>query len=214
MRRGDFLSVGGQGGEQRGHFATQSSGHVPATTPVGGITCVANAARVRAPNCPHLSGPPEEVPEAGIAFSPCWHFWTHLVRYLHPLHGCPATRRPIGCPAPRHRVRRRPPAAGPVPGNWAAGGGERASVFRGQGTPRYPRPAGWSLRARRGKLAERTVAMCGRLLAERTVALPPAFVVDVGLIEGRGWAVVEFNPAWCSGLLGACNPVFCTVYRA
>ena len=31
----------------------------------------------------------------------------------------------------------------------------------------------------------------------------PAFVVDVGLVEGRGWAVVEFNPAWCSGLLGA-----------
>jgi hypothetical protein len=37
----------------------------------------------------------------------------------------------------------------------------------------------------------------------RSVALPPALVVDVGLIEDRGWAVVEFNPAWCSGLLGA-----------
>jgi protein-tyrosine phosphatase len=47
------------------------------------------------------------------------------------------------------------------------------------------------------------LAMCGRLFAERSVALPPAFVVDVGLVEGRGWAVVEFNPAWCSGLLGA-----------
>jgi hypothetical protein len=33
--------------------------------------------------------------------------------------------------------------------------------------------------------------------------LPPAFVVDVGVIEDRGWAVVEFNPAWCAGLLGA-----------
>ena len=33
--------------------------------------------------------------------------------------------------------------------------------------------------------------------------LPPAFVVDVGLIEYRGWAVVEFNPAWCAGLLAA-----------
>ena len=33
--------------------------------------------------------------------------------------------------------------------------------------------------------------------------LPPAFVVDVGLIEDRGWAVVEFNPIWCSGLLAA-----------
>lgn len=33
--------------------------------------------------------------------------------------------------------------------------------------------------------------------------LPPAFVVDVGVIEERGWAVVEFNPAWSAGLLGA-----------
>lgn len=46
------------------------------------------------------------------------------------------------------------------------------------------------------------LAACSRLLAERSVALPPAFVVDVGLIEGRGWAVVEFNPAWCSGPAG------------
>jgi hypothetical protein len=33
--------------------------------------------------------------------------------------------------------------------------------------------------------------------------LPPGFVVDVGLIDDRGWAVVEFNPAWSAGLLGA-----------
>ena len=47
------------------------------------------------------------------------------------------------------------------------------------------------------------LAVCDRLLAGRSPALPPACVVDVGLVEGRGWAVVEFNPAWCSGLLGA-----------
>ncbi|HVT68398.1 MAG TPA: ATP-grasp domain-containing protein, partial [Trebonia sp.] len=46
------------------------------------------------------------------------------------------------------------------------------------------------------------VVVCWRLF-DVGVALPPAFVVDVGLVEGRGWAVVEFNPAWCSGLLGA-----------
>lgn len=34
---------------------------------------------------------------------------------------------------------------------------------------------------------------------------PPAFVVDVGLIEGRGWAVLEANPAWASGIYG-CDP--------
>lgn len=45
--------------------------------------------------------------------------------------------------------------------------------------------------------------VCARLLKERSVTLPPAFVVDVGLIDERGWAVVEFNPAWSSGILGA-----------
>jgi hypothetical protein len=34
-------------------------------------------------------------------------------------------------------------------------------------------------------------------------ALPPAFVLDVGLMEGRGWAVVEFNPVWSAGLLSS-----------
>ena len=48
-----------------------------------------------------------------------------------------------------------------------------------------------------------TIVVCRRLLEAKSPALPPAFVVDVGLVEGRGWAVVEFNPAWCSGLLGA-----------
>ncbi len=49
-----------------------------------------------------------------------------------------------------------------------------------------------------------------RMVAERVVsdpgvALPPAVVVDVGLIEGRGWAVVEANAAWGSGIYG-CDP--------
>lgn len=45
--------------------------------------------------------------------------------------------------------------------------------------------------------------VCRRLFALSETLLPPAFVVDVGLIEDRGWAVVEFNPAWCSGLRSA-----------
>ncbi|MGV3723603.1 MAG: ATP-grasp domain-containing protein [Actinomycetota bacterium] len=47
--------------------------------------------------------------------------------------------------------------------------------------------------------------ICRRLMAEPDLALPPAFVVDIGLIADRGWAVVEYNPAWCSSLLG-CDP--------
>ena len=46
-------------------------------------------------------------------------------------------------------------------------------------------------------------AFCERMLAEAKETIPPAFVMDVGLIEDRGWAVVEFNPAWCASLLGA-----------
>lgn len=46
-------------------------------------------------------------------------------------------------------------------------------------------------------------AFCERMFSLSRVAFPPAFVMDVGLIEERGWAVVEFNPVWCSGLLGA-----------
>lgn len=69
----------------------------------------------------------------------------------------------------------------------------------------FGRPA-WRPHGQGGELARPSsdaLAVCGRLLAQRAPALPSAFVVDVGLIEGRGWAVVEFNPAWCSGLLGA-----------
>ncbi|MCB2156453.1 ATP-grasp domain-containing protein [bacterium] len=35
--------------------------------------------------------------------------------------------------------------------------------------------------------------------------VPPAFVMDVGLIPDRGWAVVELNPAFASGIYG-CDP--------
>lgn len=41
--------------------------------------------------------------------------------------------------------------------------------------------------------------------SDPAVDLPPAVVVDVGLIEGRGWSVVEANAAWGSGIYG-CNP--------
>jgi hypothetical protein len=43
------------------------------------------------------------------------------------------------------------------------------------------------------------------LLADEEASIPPAAVIDVGLIEGRGWAVVEANPAWGAGIC-ACDP--------
>ena len=44
-----------------------------------------------------------------------------------------------------------------------------------------------------------------RLLADPDVLLPEAVVLDVGLIEQRGWAAVELNPATSSGIYG-CDP--------
>ena len=47
------------------------------------------------------------------------------------------------------------------------------------------------------------------------VYCPPAFVLDVGLIAERGWAVVEFNECWASGIY-SCDPkrVLETLVRA
>ncbi|MFC5750676.1 ATP-grasp domain-containing protein [Actinomadura rugatobispora] len=41
------------------------------------------------------------------------------------------------------------------------------------------------------------------LLAE--IDVPPAIVIDVGRIDGHGWAVVEANSAWGAGVYG-CDP--------
>jgi hypothetical protein len=45
----------------------------------------------------------------------------------------------------------------------------------------------------------------GTILADNRVSLPKAVVMDVGVIRGRGWAVVELNAAWGSGVYG-CDP--------
>jgi hypothetical protein len=44
------------------------------------------------------------------------------------------------------------------------------------------------------------------LLADERVKIPSAAVIDIGVIQGRGWAVVEQNAAWGAGLYG-CDPV-------
>ena len=45
-----------------------------------------------------------------------------------------------------------------------------------------------------------------KILADSRIELPRAAVVDVGIIAKRGWAVVEQNAAWGSGIYG-CDPV-------
>jgi len=44
-----------------------------------------------------------------------------------------------------------------------------------------------------------------KLLEDPRVPLPRATVVDAGIIKSKGWAVVEQNAAWGSGIYG-CDP--------
>ncbi|MGC3959660.1 MAG: ATP-grasp domain-containing protein [Verrucomicrobiota bacterium] len=43
---------------------------------------------------------------------------------------------------------------------------------------------------------------CQRLLADDSVEIPKAVVIDVGVIANHGWAVVESNAAFSSGMYG------------
>jgi hypothetical protein len=43
---------------------------------------------------------------------------------------------------------------------------------------------------------------CEKLLRDNAIDMPPAFVLDIGQIVGRGWAVIEANPVWASGIYG------------
>jgi hypothetical protein len=40
------------------------------------------------------------------------------------------------------------------------------------------------------------------VLADSQVKLPPSVVIDVGVITGAGWAVIEANPSWGAGIYG------------
>ena len=53
--------------------------------------------------------------------------------------------------------------------------------------------------------SERAIATAEDALARGDLGLPRAIVVDVGIIKGKGWSVVEANGAWGAGIYG-CNP--------
>ena len=44
------------------------------------------------------------------------------------------------------------------------------------------------------------------VLADVSVKIPPAIVIDVGKIADCGWAVIEANAAWAAGIYG-CDPL-------
>jgi hypothetical protein len=59
-------------------------------------------------------------------------------------------------------------------------------------------------KAEEAVLAEAT-GFIERVLRDERTKVPPAVVIDVGIIRDRGWALVEANPAWGSGIYG-CDP--------
>ncbi|MBB4804935.1 hypothetical protein HNP38_000207 [Chryseobacterium defluvii] len=49
-------------------------------------------------------------------------------------------------------------------------------------------------------------ALFDAFMEKHSATLPHAIVLDFGIIKGKGWALIEANPAWCSGLY-ACDAV-------
>ncbi|MBE9102591.1 ATP-grasp domain-containing protein [Vacuolonema iberomarrocanum] len=52
---------------------------------------------------------------------------------------------------------------------------------------------------------QQATTFINRVLTTDSVRIPPEVVIDVGIIAGVGWAVIESNPAWASGIYG-CDP--------
>jgi len=57
-----------------------------------------------------------------------------------------------------------------------------------------------------GAELEEASRFCETVLADQTVTFPDAVALDVGVIRGHGWAVIECNAAFGSGIYG-CDPV-------
>jgi hypothetical protein len=53
---------------------------------------------------------------------------------------------------------------------------------------------------------ERARHFCESVLNDSSVPVPEAVAMDVGVIQNRGWAVIECNAAWGAGIYG-CDPV-------
>ena len=47
---------------------------------------------------------------------------------------------------------------------------------------------------------------CNKVLQDPQAKIPDAVVIDMGRIKGKGWAVIEANAAYSSGLYG-CDPI-------
>lgn len=103
----------------------------------------------------------------------------------------------------RNRDRPRAPALVSEPVEWSAE--YRYFVLNGNviASSQYLALGRAVWRGANGEGAPGGSALAEGACAALGAACPPALVVDVGRIEDRGWAVVEFNPIWSAGLLAA-----------
>ncbi|SRR5581483_7085002 len=76
------------------------------------------------------------------------------------------------------------------------------SPYWRDGSPAQVEDGTWRAGERELEMARE---FCHSVLNDPAVQVPAAVVVDVGIIEGRGWAVVESNAAWAAGIYG-CDP--------
>lgn len=53
--------------------------------------------------------------------------------------------------------------------------------------------------------SEAALAFVNQFFEDEQIKMPPAVVLDVGIISGRGWAVLEANPAFGAGVY-QCDP--------
>ncbi len=53
-----------------------------------------------------------------------------------------------------------------------------------------------------GSELSEAIEFCSAFLVDPSVSVPDACVIDVGVIPGKGWAVIECNAAWSSGIYG------------
>jgi hypothetical protein len=53
--------------------------------------------------------------------------------------------------------------------------------------------------------SEEAFHWCSEMIADASVQIPPSVALDIGRMENRGWAVVEANAAWASGIY-RCDP--------
>ncbi len=57
------------------------------------------------------------------------------------------------------------------------------------------------------------IEFCSAFLRDSNVQAPRACVIDVGIIRDRGWAVIECNAAWSSGIYGCDGAAVLPVLR-